>query len=658
MTWLRILKWIAGLSFALILLLVLGVALVGWNWLRGPIERMALEKTGRALSLGGDLSVDFAWPQSRLRASAVTFANPAWAGEKHMLAAEAVEVVVDLPQLLGRNIVFPELRLQRPVIFLEQASGGRKNWLLDLEQQDEEARITIGRLMLDHGRLGYDDAREKTSIRAELSTPQGATGGSGLNFTAHGKYRGQPLLAHGNGGPVLALRDESAPYPLQLELSMGSTTVKADGSVTSLLKLSALDIHLALRGASLEELFPLLGIAFPKTGAYATEGHLVHSGHHWRYEKFSGRIGHSDIAGTLTVETGGKRPALTAELVSRRLDLADLGPLIGVLPGRLKTAQEVALPADNAAPTPRRARVLPDLPFSTESWASVDADVSLKALSLHSESLPLENLETRLSLRDSRLTLNPLDFGIAGGHLNTVITLDGGKEPLQAHATVRARKIQIAKLFPKAELSERSIGQINGEFDLSGRGSSVGRMLATSSGKLGLVIARGEISRLMMEKAGLHLWEILQLNITGDKLVKLRCAVADFAVEDGVMQTRALVFDTSVTTVLGTGSIDLAQEKLDLTLNQKTKSTSPLALRSPIHLRGTLAQPEVSVDKRLIAARAFGAIALGMVNPLLALIPLIDAGPGADSDCRQLVGAARAFPRTGKKPGQVTAPGS
>ena len=43
--------------------------------------------------------------------------------------------------------------------------------------------------------------------------------------------------------------------------------------------------------------------------------------------------------------------------------------------------------------------------------------------------------------------------------------------------------------------------------------------------------------------------------------------------------------------------------------------------------------------------RALGALALGFVNPLLALIPLIDAGPGKDSDCGQLVRDARALPR-------------
>ena len=211
---------------------------------------------------------------------------------------------------------------------------------------------------------------------------------------------------------------------------------------------------------------------------------------------------------------------------------------------------------------------------------------------------------------------------------------------------MKARKILIAKLFPTVTLSKTSIGQFNGEFDLAGKGNSVGRMLASSNGKVGLVVADGEISKLMMEKVGLHLWEILVLKVSGDKLVELRCGVADFAVKDGVMHADALVFDTEVTTIIGSGSVDLGRETLDLTLNPNTKSTSPVALRSPIYVRGSFANPDVQVDKGSVAVRALGAIALGFANPLLALIPLIDAGPGKDSDCRQLVHDARALPHT------------
>lgn len=656
----RLLKWTAGLLLAPVLLVVLFIAIFGWNWLRGPIERMTLDKTGRELAISGDLELKFGWPLPRIHAGAVTFANPGWAREKQMVTADAVEIAIDLPQLLLRNIVLPEVRLERPIVFLEQGSGGRKNWLLDLNQQDEQARIRIDRLMLDNGRLGYDDAGQKTSIRSELSTGLSTLNtqpaGAGLTFTAQGQYKGMPLKARGNGGPVLGLRDESTPYPLKADLTVGHTGVKVDGTITSLLKFSAMDMRLALRGESLAQLFPLLGIAFPETRAYVTNGHIVHSERTWRYEKFSGRIGDSDIAGTFQVDTGGKRPAMKADLVSKLLDFADLGPLIGARPGSVQAAKQAAPPpSQTAAPItaqvrPAQARVLPDIPFKTDRWDSVDAEVTLKASTIRrAKELPLEDLVTHLSLRDSVLTLDPLNFGAAGGHLNAVISLDGRKDPIQAHAQVRARKILIAKLFPTVELSKTSIGQVNGEFDLAGKGNSVGRMLASSNGKVGLVVAGGEISKMMMEKVGLHLWEILELKVTGDKLVKLRCGVADFDVKEGIMHTDALIFDTEVTTIVGTGSIDLGQEKLDLTLNQKTKNTSPVALRSPIYIRGSFAKPDVEVDKGRVAVRALGAIALGIVNPLLALIPLIDAGPGKDSDCGQLVRDARALPHSENK---------
>lgn len=654
MTLPRSTPWIAGLLVAPVVLAILFVATFGWNWLRGPIERMVLEKTGRELVIGGDLELSLGWLQPHLHASTVSFANPGWAREKQMLTADAVDIAIDLSQLLRLKIVFPEVRLARGAIFLEKGSEGRKNWLLDVNQQDEAARMLISRLAIDYGTLGYDDAGQKTRIRAELSTQDSSTGpqpsGDGLAFSAHGQYKGIPLKAHGKGGPIVALRDESTPYPLQVEITVGRTLVKAEGTITSLVKFAAMDMHLDLRGDSLAQLFPLLGIAFPETRAYVSEGQIVHAGKTWRYEKFSGRIGASDIAGTFQVDSGGKRPALEADLVSRQLDLADLGPLIGSRPGSLEAAREAAPePSSNVTPTPAPARVLPAKPFKTGQWDSVDAEVTLKAGSIRAEDLPLENLVTHLSLRDSVLTLDPLDFGVAGGHLSGVVSLDGRKDPIQALAKIKARKIIIAKLFPKVELSKTSIGQINGEFDLTGSGNSVGRMLATSNGKVGLVIKRGEISQLMMEKAGLHLWEMLGLNLTGDRLVKVRCGVADFDVKEGKMIADALIFDTEVTTLVGSGSIDLGQETLDLKLLQKTKNTSPLALRSPIYIRGSFARPEFGIDKGPVAARVIGAIALAMVNPLLVLIPLIDAGPGEDSDCRQLIRDAQALPRKQNK---------
>jgi len=47
---------------------------------------------------------------------------------------------------------------------------------------------------------------------------------------------------------------------------------------------------------------------------------------------------------------------------------------------------------------------------------------------------------------------------------------------------------------------------------------------------------------------------------------------------------------------------------------------------------------------------------LGLVNPLLALLPLIDAGPGQDSDCGELIRAARRLASAEIKPDKKTGP--
>jgi uncharacterized protein involved in outer membrane biogenesis len=640
----RALKWLAAALLAVPLLFIAGVTVFGWNWARAPLQDLVFRATGRALSIGGALSVRTAWPSLQVTAEAVTFANPSWATEKQMLALERVAFSVDLVALLGRKLAFPEVRLTRPVVFLEQAPDGRRTWLLDRAQSDENTRIPIGRLTLDQGLLGYDDTRQKTHLRAEVSSRDllpGAAGASGVIFGVRGHYKGLPLAAHGSAGSVLALHDDSVPYPLTIDATLGHTRIKAEGSVTSLIKFSAVDMQLALRGDSVAQLFPLLGIALPETHAYAVAGRVVHSGLMWRFEKFAGTTGRSDFAGSLQIDHAAARPFVHGELVSRLLDMDDLGPLIGArapvaATDEKQTAAELA-PAARAG-----AHVLPDQSFRTARWNSVDADVTLRAATIRrAAGVPLDDLLAHFTLKDSVLSVDPLDFGLAGGHLKGGISLDGRHDPIAARARMVARHLHLAKLLPGPDPAKTNAGQFNGEFDLAGKGNSVGRMLATADGKVGLVLVGGEISRLLMEEVGLHLMEILQLTITGDKAIKLHCAVAAFDVKGGVMVSRGLLVDTEVSTITGSGRIDLGHEALDLTLEPATRNTSPVALRGPIYVKGSFSRPEVAVDKTHIVLRGAGAVALGLVNPLLALIPLIEMGPGPESECGRLIEAAR-----------------
>jgi len=635
----RILKWSAGIFLLLVATAILAVFVIGLNGLRGPIARMSTEKLGRELLIEGDLRPVWSWVHPRIRAERTTFANPDWAKEKYLFKAEAVELSIRVLPLLAGRVVLPEVHLVSPVVNLEQDAKGRRNWILKDEPQPEQpSRIQIHRLTLDQGTLAYDDAVRDISIRAELSTDE-----TGVAFTTRGKYNGLPLAASGHGGPVLEIRDnDDVPYPLKVDAKIGSTVAKLDGKITGVVGLSGIDMAIHLSGKSMDELYKVLGVAFPSTPAYNTSGRLIRNGTVTRYEHFTGTVGTSDLAGTLQVDTAGKRPLMQGDLNSKVLDLADLGPVVGTKEKESK-----------------KAGVLPDVPFQNERWDSVDADVKLRAGTIRRpDQLPLEDLSTRIKMRDAVLTLDPLEFGLAGGKLAGTIKLDGRQETIAAEAKIKAHKLQFSKLFPTIEVAQASVGNLSGAIELTGSGNSVARMLASSNGKIGVFMDNGSVSELLMQMAVIDLWGMTRVKLRGDKQINIRCVVGDFGVKNGVADANALVFDTAVVNIGGSGQVDLRNEQLNLTLLPEPKDGSVASLRSPLYIRGTFSEPKVSVDMVRIMAKGAGAAVLAIVNPLLMVLPLIDEGPGKDSNCAKLIAELSSAAKTAAKKPPAASAGS
>jgi AsmA protein len=423
---------------------------------------------------------------------------------------------------------------------------------------------------------------------------------------------------------VLSVRDESAPFPLSAQAKIGSTAARVDGSITDVADLKRIDTKVELSGKSLSELYDILGVAFPETKPYTTSGRLIREGTVVRYEKFTGKVGESDLAGTLQVDTGGERPFMRGDLVSKTLNFADLGVLVG-------TDQ------------PRESGVLPDRPFEPQRWDSIDADVTIKAGTIkRPEQLPIDKLAARIQMKDRVLTLNPLEFGIAGGRLAGPVRLDGSKDTIRAEVRMRVQKLQLAQLFPTIKQNQASVGDLSGLVELAGSGNSVGKMLGSANGKIGLFMDGGEISRFLMELAALDLWGAARVKLRGDEPIEIRCAIADFAVKDGLMQTNAFVFDTAVVNVEGGGVVNLKNEEMNLKLDPKPKSSSLASLNSPLYVRGTFGDPKVSPDVGKLAAKGVGAVVMGVINPLLAVLPLLKEGKGENSNCAQLVAQASA----------------
>jgi AsmA family protein len=146
----------------------------------------------------------------------------------------------------------------------------------------------------------------------------------------------------------------------------------------------------------------------PETPPFVTEGHLIGAlnpqGNRWIYENFSGKVGSSDITGSLKYQSKQPRALLSGTVVSRLLQFSDLAPMIGAdsNASKLKRGETAFQPVN---------KVLPVEPFKTERWTSIDADIKFSAKKIiRKMELPINKLTTNLHLQDGVLSLLPLNF--------------------------------------------------------------------------------------------------------------------------------------------------------------------------------------------------------------------------------------------------------
>jgi hypothetical protein len=442
------------------------------------------------------------------------------------------------------------------------------------------------------------------------------------------KLYGLPATANGN------FRSHRVDHPdvsMDVTLRVGDTRASVKGIVRDPADARSMDMQLSLAGASLAELYKIIGVPLPPTPPYRIAGRLVQRDDLWEFRQFTGAVGDSDLSGDFLVDRGRTPQFMKADLKSNHLALADLSGFIGAE----KTSGGKVM-------TPNPNRVLPDSPYSLDKLRAANADVKFEGKQILTERLPVRNMNTHLILRDGVLTLSPLNFAAAGGNLFSDITLDGRGSVISSRADVRVQSLQLAQLLPQLKIAKASVGEIDGRVKLAARGNSVAAMLGTATGSTTLAIGEGEVSDLMLRLSNLDLANALLALVRGDRSIPIRCVVADLAFENGVMHPRQFVFDTAHTTLVGEGKANFADETLDLRLVAKPKNASLLSLRGPINVSGTFAQPSVMPDLGRLAARAGSAVALAAIaTPLAAIVPFVQMGRQQQVQCGPLMQTAK-----------------
>ncbi|MDP3815202.1 AsmA family protein [Pseudomonas sp.] len=678
---------LAGSLASLLLLsaaLPILIATFDWNLLRPALNAQVSAALDRPFAINGELAVVWrrepevdGWrgllPWPHVQASDLSLGNPDWAKGSQLVSFRRVEFRLAPLPLLLRRLVIPRIELSAPMASLERLADGRNNWTLDAGKGREPASWTLelGEVVFDQGRISLSDPRLKAHLElqleplgkpipfaeivgqkaAQMVAKQGQAQDYAFAWRVKGRYQGQALSGSGKVGGLLALQDASKPLPLQADIRVGATHIVLVGTLSDPRNLGAFDLRLRLSGSNMAQLYPLTGMALPETGSYATDGHLsaqlrAPGGALFRYQQFNGRVGASDIHGSLTYVASQPRPKLSGTLTSEQLLFADLAPLIGADSNAAKKARG----ARSQQPV---GKLLPVEKFHTERWRAMDADVQFTGKRIvRSEQLPFSDLHAHVLIDDGVLSLVPLSLGVAGGTLDATVRLNGRAEPLRGQAQLSARHFKLKQLLPDFTPLQTSLGEINGEANLAGTGNSVAELLGSANGEMLLLVNDGTISRRLMEIAGLNLGSYLVTQLFGDREVRINCAMANLQLQDGVARSRLFVLDSETALIHIAGTANFRSERLDLTLSPDSKGMRLFSLRSPLYVRGTFKQPQAGVKVGPLLARGAGVVLLGAtVAPVAGLLGMVAPGSARENQCALLLRQFQQFqpPRPQRK---------
>lgn len=634
--------WAGGVLAVLVIAVAILAAVWDWNWFRGPVARYASARMHREVTITGDLRVHpWSW-QPSATVDGVHVANPKWApGGPQMADIDRISVSIRLLPLLAGDLDLRLLRLDRPRVTLYRDLQGRATWdFSDGKKKDEPLRLPpIRNFIINDGQLKVTDAKRKLTFEGSVSAAEqlGAKN-QGFELKGQGRLNAQPFTAAIEGGPLLNI-DKAKPYPFDADIRAGETYITARGAVPKPFDLGQFYMNTTARGPDLADLYTLIGVALPNTPPYNLHGRLSREEHTWYIKGIGGRVGASDLAGELSVKTGGERPFLKADLKSNSLDFVDLGALFGGKPKHVAPG----------APPPKEVvaavgRIFPDATLKVDRIRAMDADVTYKAASIRDAPIHLQSGSVRVKLDAGLLRAEPLTLQLPQGQVSGYVQLNARKATPVTNLDLRLSNARLEHVIP-VQFGGRIpfSGTLVGRARLTGVGDSVHKAMASADGEVMVVIPNGEVREAVAELAGVDVIKGLGLLLTkNQRTTPIRCGVAHFNAKGGLMTADRLVIDTGPVLITGGGTVNLDTERLSLQAQGRPKEFRLLRLMLPIKLEGPILHPKPGVQAGKAIAQGGVAAALGAVlSPLVALLPFVDPGLAKDANCSALLSDAK-----------------
>jgi hypothetical protein len=640
---------------AILLALLLFLGLFQWGFMAGPAARIASRVMHRQVQIGRFSAHLLRWTPT-LTITDLRVANTPWAQGPYLARVGSITVGIEPWQLLRARLVLSELQIQDPQLDLQRDAQRRENWQFNAAAHTPQPKKPAKPLRLPAvklfsmrgGSINISDAIRKLTFQGGVVANERAAHPQlePLAVQGHGTLNGKPFQLTFKGSALFNLQLDQ-PYHFNASVVTGPLSVAAQGQVDKPFDFAHFGAALDIRGQNLAGLYYLTGLALPFTPPFHITGQLRNDAEHFSLKQLQATVGNSDLSGDIAVDATAATPRLTANLVSHSFDLADLAPSVGAGVANQSTQADLSAPSANKTAQ----GLLPKYQFQFDRLREMDARVRLHADSIKTSKIPLKALDLGVNINDAQLSLDPLQLTLPQGQLSGVVRIDTRHNPAVTALDLRLRDVRLAQFHPAKAAQSPIEGQLESRLQLKGDGNSVQDIFGHSNGVFTAVIPQGAVREAFAQFTGINVARGLGLLVSGSqKQTTIHCAIAAFAVHQGVAQVQQFVLSTDAVRVDGSGSINLDTEKLDLTLRGHPKKLALFHLYAPIVIDGTFTKPSFGVKPGGLLAQAGVAAALGVIaTPAAAVLAFVDPGLTKDADCFALLSNPEA--KSAERPG-------
>ena len=600
----------AGLVALVLVAVAITVATVDLDRVAEPLAARVRTATGRSFTIGGPVKLDLSL-EPTLRAHNVTLGNASWGQAPAMLQAAQVEAQVALLPLLRRRFEIVRVTLVDPVIELETDAQGHGNWTFG-DSAAEAApsggpetavaaipALGVGEIEIRNGQLRYRDGAtgNVTPVVVEALTLHARNPAAPISGEFRGVVNGVPVAVKGNLGSPAMLQARQWPYPVDVSGTVAGRSAKVEAKLT------------------------------PQGGAT-------------RLDDLALVFGELALQGSVVVDRSGPRPNYIVDLRMPRF-VPEALALPAVASGTTRAP---------SAPPAAAHRVLSEQPLPLDALRAIDAQGTI---AIDSVALPrgeaLTQVRLRFALQRGRLEIGEATGTGLGGTLaarGVLRMLDDRAQGAAVDVHAEGRDLQLASLLALGG-APREVrgGGTRATLDARASGASLHAWASTVDGQAIVLVGAAH----MTSPPGTSTAVLDQLGGAVNPFratkggTELRCAVIRLPLADGVAHVdRSIAMETEELGVSASGTIDLRNETLDLSIKPQVRSGIPIdvaGLADLVRVKGPWENPQIAIDP-LKSAETIARIgaAIGTGGWSLLGESLLNTAAAADSPCAIALG--------------------